>query len=381
MTGEGNLISGNGSGLVIGAPDFSATGNKVQGNLIGTDVTGTARLPNTYGGVGISYTPGNLIGGPNPGEGNVISGNGNAGVGIAYERATSNIVQGNVIGTDITGKRPLGNGTVGVEILEAPGNIVGGNNAQSGNVIAGNAWGVVIRGAYATGNRVQGNRIGVDTAGDSLPNGSHGVFIYDRASENLVGGTEPGMGNTIAYNSGDGVRVENAIGEYRQRAESNSIRANSIHSNSGKGIDNVAGGNNELTPPTVSGAAPASGTACPGCTVDVFSDDADEGRTYHGSTVADASGHWTLAGAVAGPNVTATATSRCGTSEFSAPFPISSGSATPSATASPTPSPLAGRFAPYQAYPIGSWPESVATKVSGVPNAAVSPGDTRVPPD
>ena len=176
ISGQGNLISGNGQGLVIGAPDFSATGNKVQGNLIGTDVTGSARLPNTDSGVSISYTPGNLIGGPNPGEGNVISGNGDFGVAIVYERAVGNIVQGNLIGTDITGTLELGNGASGVEILEAPGNTVGGSIAQSGNVIAGNGSGVSIHGAYATGNSVQGNRIGVDSAGNALPNIAHGVF-------------------------------------------------------------------------------------------------------------------------------------------------------------------------------------------------------------
>jgi titin len=313
LAGQGNLISGNDQGLVIGAPDFSATDNKVQGNLIGTDVAGSGRLPNTYG-VSISYTPGNLIGGPNPGEGNVISGNSNVGVAIAYERAAGNVVQGNLIGTDITGKINLGNGASGVEILEAPGNVVGGSGSQSGNVIGGNGWGVVIHGAYATANGVQGNRIGVDSAGNPLPNISHGVFIYDRASGNLVGGTDAGMPNTIASNGGDGVRVENA-------STGNALRANSIHDNSGKGIDNVAGGNNELTPPTVRSTGPASGTACPSCTVDVFSDDADEGRTYHGSVTAEASGNWSFPGAVSGPNVTATATDNSGnTSEFSVPF-------------------------------------------------------------
>ena len=116
ISGQGNLISGNGQGLVIGAPDFSATGNKVQGNLIGTDVTGSARLPNTDSGVSISYTPGNLIGGPNPGEGNVISGNGDFGVAIVYERAVGNIVQGNRIGTDRSGQSRLGNLLDGVQI-------------------------------------------------------------------------------------------------------------------------------------------------------------------------------------------------------------------------------------------------------------------------
>src|SRR5207249_5138053 len=66
---------------------------------------------------------------------------------------------------------------------------------------------------------------------------------------------------------------------------------------------------------------PATGTACSGCIVDVFSDNEDEGRVYHGSATADASGNWNFAGATVGPNVTATATDAANnTSEFSPPF-------------------------------------------------------------
>jgi hypothetical protein len=55
--------------------------------------------------------------------------------------------------------------------------------------------------------------------------------------------------------------------------------------------------------------------------VDVYSDAADEGRIYEGSTTADGSGAWTYSGPVTGPNITTTATDGDGnTSEFSAPF-------------------------------------------------------------
>ena len=101
----------------------------------------------------------------------------------------------------------------------------------------------------------------------------------------------------------------------------NTIRGNSIHSNVGKGIENTSGGNTELTPPDVTAAGSASGTACADCEIDVFSDDADEGRIYHGSAIADGAGNWSYPGAVTGPNVTAAATDAAGnTSEFSTPF-------------------------------------------------------------
>jgi hypothetical protein len=65
-----------------------------------------------------------------------------------------------------------------------------------------------------------------------------------------------------------------------------------------------------------------TGTACAGCTVEIFSDAEDEGRIFEGTAVADASGNFTFtrAGLLTGPNITATATDHKGnTSEFSAP--------------------------------------------------------------
>jgi len=88
----------------------------------------------------------------------------------------------------------------------------------------------------------------------------------------------------------------------------------------GQGIENESGGNTELAPPVITGFGSVMGTACPNCTVDVYSDDEDEGRVYEGSTTADGTGNWTFGGSPQGPNVTATATAADGnTSEFSTP--------------------------------------------------------------
>jgi len=67
-----------------------------------------------------------------------------------------------------------------------------------------------------------------------------------------------------------------------------------------------------------------SGVACPVCTVEIFSDEEDEGRVYEGTTIADAAGHFTLdkASPLTGPYLTATATDAEGnTSEFSCRWP------------------------------------------------------------
>ena len=107
--------------------------------------------------------------------------------------------------------------------------------------------GVRIAGPEATGNTIQGNRIGVGLAGDPLPNGSAdpeargGVYIRGAASGNTIGGTTPGAGNQIAHNLLAGVWLDSGLG--------NAVRGNAIHDNTGLGIDLVPGGvtaNDEL---------------------------------------------------------------------------------------------------------------------------------------
>ena len=104
----GNVISGTGyDGVQI--YDFS-NWNVVAGNLIGTDVTGTVALGNSGQGVEIDAGSfNNTIGDTAAGAGNVISANGQNGVLITGPDAKGNLVQSNLIGTDITGTQDLGN--------------------------------------------------------------------------------------------------------------------------------------------------------------------------------------------------------------------------------------------------------------------------------
>ena len=241
---NGNIISGNtDDGLVIS--DTGTTGNVVEGNSIGLDDTGTHRLGNGIDGVLIQNgTSQNTIGGTAPGTGNFISANQSDGIEISG--SSSNLIEGNFIGTDSTGTvaedgagtvpLPLGNSNDGVAIDgKSTGNTVGGTAAGALNVISGNlARGVEITGAGTTGNLVQGNRIGTDVTGtkdqgtimvlvgtsntDGFPvpvyasetfglgNGG-GVAIDGGATANTVGGTSTGALNVISGNNGDGVYV------------------------------------------------------------------------------------------------------------------------------------------------------------------------------
>ena len=60
-------------------------------------------------------TSGVTIGGTQPGEGNLISDNA---VGI-YIYGSLNVIQGNKIGTDVTGTLDFGNGSAGIVIAKA----------------------------------------------------------------------------------------------------------------------------------------------------------------------------------------------------------------------------------------------------------------------
>ena len=311
-TVEGNIISGN----VWRGVDIQEHGNWVKGNYIGTDVTGTVSLPNGEGGVTVSGTQ-NVIGGSTPEERNIISGNGangapSGGTPISvWIDGDDNALKGNYIGTDVNGTVALPNGGQGVLIL-------GSRNTVERNVISGHPMeGVYMHGRFGfdTGNRVQGNHIGTDVTGTvDLGNGGHGLAISANAT--TVGGVGAGEANVIAFNGGDGVRIDGGGSGFW--GLNNSVRGNSIFSNGGKGIENSYGGNNELPPPIVTAVGGVHGTACADCWVDIYSDSEDEGRIYEGSAQAGASGEFTWLGTPEGPHVTATATDAGGnTSEFS----------------------------------------------------------------
>ena len=114
-------------------------------------------------GSGVSISNGasdNTIGGPEPGEGNVVSANGGDGVTVDGAGTSGNVVQGNLVGTDNTGTFGLGNGNRGVDLYGgASGNVVGGTASGAGNTIADNTWeGVAIIGSSGQSRRGEPDR-------------------------------------------------------------------------------------------------------------------------------------------------------------------------------------------------------------------------------
>lgn len=209
VPGAGNVISGNSmEGVFISTNSFW---NRIEGNFIGLDATGTNRLNNLASGIAIDNASSNTIGGFVTGARNVISGNRLHGVYINGRGAARNVIQGNYIGTDVTGSRALGN-LAGVWIEDSPSHQIGGDVTGAGNVISGNtANGINLSRGGCTNNTIQGNFIGTDASGAfALGNGGVGVNLADVA-RNTVGGLTALARNLISGNTNAGVALVAAV--------------------------------------------------------------------------------------------------------------------------------------------------------------------------
>ncbi|NIS80982.1 MAG: CSLREA domain-containing protein, partial [Anaerolineales bacterium] len=285
---ESNLVSGNITAMVVNSDH-----NKILGNRVGTNWAGDTTIPNLSG-ISINGDH-NQVGGVNTGEGNIISANQGIGLDL-YCGAEFNLVQGNIIGADITGTVPMGNND-GITIV-GNSNIIGGANMAEANQI--------------------------------LFNKNSGISLFALAHKNVI------LGNEIAYGFAHGVLMTSSMG----LPESNLVSKNSIHHNRRLGIDLEPAGvtlndpgdadvgpNTLLNYPELASASLtlAEGKACPGCTVEVFVADSGasahgEGMTFVGEGNADAAGDFSipLSGVSFCDPITATATDGSNnTSEFS----------------------------------------------------------------
>jgi len=354
--GEKNIVSNNDRGIDIASN--SATNNIVAGNYIGTDVTGTKAIPNISWGVlievGGRY---NVVGGTTEQERNIISGN-TFGVCVSDYGSTQNTIIGNYIGLDVSGSKPIPN-QVGVCVFQSTYNRIGGTRQGEANIISANSGnGVRFFGIGSTHALLLGNIIGLDATGqDTLPNNT-GLLI-DGGSHNMIGGIGLGSanafstnniniqieykgtssnwvaGNTIDGSPQSGVMISNNADNnfFTKNTITNSesgltiinsrgitLHANSISGNYSYAIDLLDNGNLELAAPVImqASATGVSGTACPECLVEIFSDISNQGLIFEGSVLVDTSGNFTWSGNLQGPNITATSTDKQGnTSSFS----------------------------------------------------------------
>jgi methionine-rich copper-binding protein CopC len=254
-TAERNIISGNRfQGIHIQA----ASNNRVSGNYIGTNVTGTVAICNgctglLNGGDGILLdfaATNNIIGTNGDGindavEGNIISGTvmSNNAVFIRDSGTNNNRISGNLIGTNAAGTGALPNGG-GISIAYgASNNIIGTNgdnvsDALERNIISGNTFhGIQILESGTNGNHIAGNYIGTSITGNAIlgngargieintgpqPGGPTGNFIGENADSSAG---EINEGNLISGNSGDGVSI------FGTGTDANILRGNFIGTN------------------------------------------------------------------------------------------------------------------------------------------------------
>ena len=186
---ERNVISGNGG---YGVRLNSGSNLVASGNFIGTDVTGAGPLANLNYGI-LADANGAMIGGSAPGAGNVISANAIDGISISGG-VTGVIIQGNLIGTDATGTFALGNQNRGISVF-GTNEIIGGIGPGEGNVVAhSGVGGIDIFGSVGNairGNSIYANgTIGIDLGGGGVtPNdaldvdtGANGLQNYPLVS-------------------------------------------------------------------------------------------------------------------------------------------------------------------------------------------------------
>src|SRR5579884_3651105 len=213
-----NVISGNQyDGIVfLGSPK-----DTIQGNIIGPTPSGgagptiqTAGIAPAFGAPtsGIQPNDNATIGGKRGSTANLISANGD---GIDIADGTGTTITGNLIGTDLTGSKSLGNSGTGINVAPVVSHgstTIGGTGSGAGNIIGGNQEGVVISGAgsrHSAGfpTTVVGNYIGTNTSNSKTLGNTTGLEIDDSAGV-TVGGTSAGDSNIISGNSGNGVVLD-----------------------------------------------------------------------------------------------------------------------------------------------------------------------------
>jgi hypothetical protein len=229
--GDCNVISGNASrGVSVYDLEQPTNANRSQivGNVIGTNVTGTAAVPNGEGVrivdvQGLPVADVIEIGGPTsrPGlaPGNLVSGNEDFGI-VAGTRSGNEVahvasIRGNLVGGDWAGTAAIGNGTgiAGTGSLDT----IGGGDAGEGNVVIGNQYGIQ---AHET---IRGNIVGVGLAGTPVRN-TIGIGAENGAlCDNVVSGNAIGIsnatdaaalagGNRIGTNAAGTAAIPNGVG-------------------------------------------------------------------------------------------------------------------------------------------------------------------------
>lgn len=199
----GDSMVGGGEGIRIDG----GSEHTIAGNYLGTDLAGTMGLGNRTG-ISCLRCDDVTIGGQTVADRNLVSGNPAA--GILLQGAVGMVVEGNYVGTDVTGTEAIGNGRgVFVFLAFSPirfsqDNLIGGRVPAAANLISGNTQGVVVSTDATPPNRIEGNLIGTDATGTTSLGNLFGGVVVSSAIGVVIGGTDPGTANVISGNLGFG---------------------------------------------------------------------------------------------------------------------------------------------------------------------------------
>lgn len=236
--------------------------------------------------------------------------------GIRAQSSKHLRVEGNILGLEPDGITPDGNTSYGI-IIESDSTQIGGTTAAQSNIIGSNQHGIAISGDH---NIIQGNIIGTDISQTLVrANANNAISIFANADSNLIGGSVAGAGNIIA-NSNNGIFANSP--SMGNTFSQNSIYCNSIAgidlggANNGMGFPvivtpDLSGVSGTANPGDVVELFEHNTAGCFGAPC--------QGKSFLGSAITAPTGIWSIAGPFPiGMNVTATATDAQGnTSEFS----------------------------------------------------------------
>jgi len=245
--GNGNTICGNTiAGISLGIGETAL----IQGNYIGTNFEGLSGIGNAQG-IMIGGSRRNIIGGYEPLEKNVISGNTVYGIFISGAPPESysdeNYILNNLIGLNPQETAALPN-NIGIVITNGVisgiinDNIIAGNNLDGISIFAYDEE------SYTVGQLIGGNRLGVNSNGTIFGNGGSGINILGNVEDVRIGTDELNDfdPNIIVGNTYKGINVESQFGYSPKgiRARKNIIYQNSYVNLS---VDELS--NNNITSP------------------------------------------------------------------------------------------------------------------------------------
>ncbi|MBK8925900.1 MAG: right-handed parallel beta-helix repeat-containing protein [Crocinitomicaceae bacterium] len=206
--GRGNLISKHTEGIRC----HGSSNTYIYSNKIGTDYDGMIALSNNSGIIVANGASNTVIGKPETGGGNLISGN--LSTQISINQSNSTFIEHNILGLDTTGNAAILTTSQGIYIGHALADnvTIGGSTPQHGNVISGNQYGINIASAGFNCN-IQNNIIGLNRDGDApLGNSLKGIFVQGGATDPVHIGSA-GAGNVISGHSNasaKGIDIQNS---------------------------------------------------------------------------------------------------------------------------------------------------------------------------